>query len=111
MANQLKMAKILMVRELHRNGWSQRRIARELELDRETVRKYLKLAHQPSQRTNGSGATTPEPDSKPAIPPAGSEQSDSTEDRAPLAVGRADLAIRGSASRHDEEPVAAAPCW
>ncbi len=57
MANELKMAiveSILQLRALH---WSARRIARELSIDRGTVRKYLKR----------SGAA-----SKPAIPPAGS---------------------------------------
>lgn len=58
--NQLKMDIQLAINTLSRNGWSQRRIARELGLDRETVARYRKLARQ-----------TEEP--KPAIPPAGSE--------------------------------------
>jgi len=40
MANQLKMAKIQSIQLLHSLRWSQRRIARELGVDRETVRKY-----------------------------------------------------------------------
>ena len=44
---------------LSRSGWSQRRIARELDIDRETVARYRQMARQ---------AEAP----KPAIPPAGS---------------------------------------
>lgn len=61
MANRLKMAKIQAILELHRRGWSQRRIARELEIDRETVGRYVGLS---------AG------ESKPAISPAGSEWAD-----------------------------------
>ena len=41
MANVLKMAIIESIRSLYAQGWSQRRIARELGIDRGTVRKYL----------------------------------------------------------------------
>jgi transposase len=57
MANVLKMALIESILSLHAQRWSQRRIARELQIDRETVRKYLR------ERLSGS---------KPAIAPAGS---------------------------------------
>jgi IS30 family transposase len=36
-ANQLKMALIDTIQRLHRQKWSQRRIALELQIDRETV--------------------------------------------------------------------------
>ncbi len=58
--NQLKMDIQLAINTLSRNGWSQRRIARELGVDRETVARYRKLAHQAQEP-------------KPAIVPAGSE--------------------------------------
>jgi transposase len=57
-ANRLKMAIVQSIQTLHAQGWSQRRIARELDIDRETVRKYL--------RQGLCGA-------KPAILPTGSE--------------------------------------
>jgi transposase len=43
MANQLKMAIVQAILQLHALGWSQRRIATELQIDRETVARYLKL--------------------------------------------------------------------
>lgn len=58
--NQLKMDIQQTIDTLSRGGWSQRRIARELGIDRETVARYRRLARQ---------AEAP----KPAIPPAGSE--------------------------------------
>ena len=44
MANRLKMAKIHSIQTLHARGWSQRRIARELGIHRETVARYVQLA-------------------------------------------------------------------
>jgi len=58
--NRLKMDIEQAINNLSRGGWSQRRIARELGIDRETVARYRRLARQ----AQGS---------KPAIPPAGSE--------------------------------------
>lgn len=58
--NQLKMDTQQAISTLSSRGWSQRRIARELGIDRETVARYRRLARQAQA-------------SKPAIPPAGSE--------------------------------------
>jgi predicted transcriptional regulator len=63
MANLLKMAIREIIRTLHRQGLSQRRIAEELGINRETVARYLRLA---------------QPDPKPAIAPVGSQQADDT---------------------------------
>lgn len=60
MANLLKMAIVQSILSLRAQGWSQRRIARELGIDRETVGKYLR------QQLCGA---------KPANAPTGSEQS------------------------------------
>jgi len=57
--NQLKMDIQETIGRLSRGGWSQRRIARELGIDRETVARYRGLARQAGE-------------AKPAIPPAGS---------------------------------------
>jgi len=42
-ANQLKIAVVNAILTLRERGWSQRRIARELGIDRETVAKYINL--------------------------------------------------------------------
>jgi len=69
MANVLKMALIESILSLHALRYSQRRIARELGVDRETVRKYLrerlsgaKPARPPLRggaRPTGSGGSKP----------------------------------------------------
>src|SRR5271157_1370194 len=58
--NQLKMDIQQAISTLSGSGWSQRRIARELGIDRETVARYRRLAREVGEP-------------KPAIPPAGSE--------------------------------------
>jgi orotate phosphoribosyltransferase-like protein len=57
MANQLKMAKIQAILGLHERGWRNRRIARELRVDRETVAKYVRAeacAPKPANAPLGS---------------------------------------------------------
>ena len=44
MANQLTMADIQAILTLHQRGWRNRRIARELNIDRETVAKYIRAS-------------------------------------------------------------------
>jgi hypothetical protein len=84
MANVLKMAIIESILSLHAQRWSQRRIARELKVDRETVRKYLRQGlsdSKPAIAPTGSGGSkpatfpgVPAEDSKPATNlPTGSE--------------------------------------
>ena len=46
MANRLKMATVQSILTLHERGWSGRRIARELDVDRETVSRYVQLDQQ-----------------------------------------------------------------
>jgi transposase len=73
MANHLSMATSDYILTLHQRGWSQRRIARELNVDRETVARHLQDhagASKPANAPIGSG--TAEPDSKPANAPIGS---------------------------------------
>lgn len=50
MSNLLKMAVRETIRTLHRRGWSQRRIADELGINRETVALHLRQADTPSIR-------------------------------------------------------------
>jgi transposase len=54
--NQLKVSIQQTIVTLDSHGWSRRRIARELALDRETVAKYLRLAAKPAiNSTHGAG--------------------------------------------------------
>ncbi len=74
MANQFSVAIVDSILSLFAQGWSQRRIARELRIDRETVARHVRLRGQ-SGAAPGGGATGGQPpgsDSKPAIVPTGS---------------------------------------
>ena len=46
MANQLKMALVDSIITLHGHGWSLRRIARELGIDRETVARHIRALRE-----------------------------------------------------------------
>jgi transposase len=79
-SNKLKMADISSIQTLLQRGWSQRRIARELGVNRETVARYAAaLDPKPAISTAGSCAEKPPDltaglvavDSKPAISTAG----------------------------------------
>jgi hypothetical protein len=52
MSNSLKVSLQTTIYSLHERGWSRRRIARELGIDRETVGRYLRLA-KPAISTAG----------------------------------------------------------
>lgn len=67
MANQKKVAEIQSIIELYNRGWSQRRIARELGVDRGTVQGYVQqAAAKPAISTPGDG--TPNTGSTAALP-------------------------------------------
>jgi transposase len=68
------MALIEAILSLRRRGWSRRRIARELGINRETVSRHLRAAAEPSKPANaplGSAGSVADP--KPAIAPIGSD--------------------------------------
>src|SRR5258708_6856856 len=74
MANLLKMAISETIRTLHLRGWSQRRIAAELGVNRETVARHLRQADPPSKPANAPlGSEGDDSASKPANAPLGSE--------------------------------------
>ena len=64
MANRLKMAMVHTIHTLLQRGWSRRRIARALGIDRETVGRYARLAAAAppggGPPTLGSADTVPE---------------------------------------------------
>jgi transposase len=67
MSNVLKVSLQATIYSLHNRGWSRRRIARELGIDRETVGRYLRLA-KPAISTAGLEGTG---EVKPAISTTG----------------------------------------
>ena len=71
MSNVLKVSLQTTIYSLHDRGWSRRRIARELGIDRETVGRYLLLA-KPAISTTGVEGTD---EAKPAISTTGTEGS------------------------------------
>src|SRR5258708_34802695 len=73
MSNRLKMAIVETILRLQQRGWSQRRIARELGVDRDAVARHVREAQADSKAANappGSAAVLEE--SKPANAPSGS---------------------------------------
>jgi transposase len=78
MSNLLKVAMRDIILSLHRRRWSQRRIARELEIDRETVAHYVKQAEAAPKPANApTGSTASEDAPKPANAPTGAMASES----------------------------------
>lgn len=71
MANQLKMADVQSIATLHARGWSGRKIARELNIDRETVGKYLTRVAADSKPATAPAGIFDASGSKPASAPAG----------------------------------------
>ena len=69
MSNSLKVSLQTTIYSLSDRGWSRRRIARELGIDRETVGRYLRLAKPAISTTWIEEAG----EAKPAIPTSGSE--------------------------------------
>ena len=69
MSNVLTLSVQATIYSLHERGWSRRRIARELGIDRETVGRYLLLA-KPAISTTGVEGTG---EAKPAISTTGAE--------------------------------------
>src|ERR1700722_10575534 len=70
MSNVLKVSLQATIYSLHGRGWSRRRIAGELGIDRETVGRYLRLA-KPAISTTGLEEAS---EVKPAISTAGFEE-------------------------------------
>jgi transposase len=92
MANALKMALIETIYTLHHRGWSRRRIARELGINRETVARYLQRPPPDSKPANAPiGSEAIQAESKPANAPTGSHQSE-----------EADFSVLGTAGQRLE---------
>ena len=82
MANRLKVAKVLSIKQLHDQGWSQRRIARELGISRDAVARQLAKTSDsgepPTEEGDANKATS-------AKAPTGSQQQDGAPNKATTA--------------------------
>ena len=97
MANQLREAKVFSFKALRDQGWSQRRIARELGINRETVAQHLKSEAKPAKAPTGSE------DSKPATgekAPTGSD--DENQNSKPAILGKAPTGSRSLCEPYQE---------
>ncbi|MDF1844568.1 MAG: IS21 family transposase [Rubripirellula sp.] len=70
MANHLQVAKVLSIKTLHDQGWSQRRIARELGISRDAVARHLR--EHSNQAKAPTGSSDQLGTAKPAKAPTGS---------------------------------------
>ena len=106
MANLLKMAISESIRTLHRRGWSQRRIAAELGINRETVARHLRQADPLSKPAHAPLGSEEDPGpSKPAHAPPGSEEDRGTPHSAVATPGAMpDPQPRGSGRASGCEP-------
>lgn len=89
MANRLKVANVLSIQSLHAQGWSQRRIARELGVSRGAVARHLRNSSTEAKASGGSdesnrakaptGSVGCASDSNRAKAPTGSNADNNTE--------------------------------
>src|SRR4051812_20563875 len=76
MANHVEMAIIQAIQQLHAAHWSQRRISRELDIDRATVSRHLQeLAASPNAAIPPAGFPGPNAATSPCPPGPGDSSS------------------------------------
>jgi transposase len=97
MANRLRMALIETIITLRRRGWSRRRIAHELGVDRETVTRHLRWAAEKSNATIAPfGSASVEAESNATNAPLGSPGPEGEADAANAVFGSLGAAGRSS---------------
>jgi len=105
MSNLLKVAMIETILSLRQRGWSQRRIARELGINRETVARYLRqIAASPKPAIAPIGSPQTDDPSKPAIAPIGSSETDD-----PSKPAIAPIGSDGALPSAEQPPLAEGP--
>lgn len=99
----LKVAMIDLILSLHRQGLSQRQIARKANINRETVARYLARASAASKPANApTGSVGPNAESKPANAPTGSTPPDTAEEQKLPAIDATAVAARPRRGRASE---------
>ena len=87
MSNHLEMAMIQAVMTLKEQGWSDRRIARELGIDRATVRRHLMPADSKPASNPPPGSEAVESSNPATNPPPGLEGPEGLVSQLPTAIG------------------------
>jgi transposase len=110
MPNLLKVAMIDTILSLHQRGWSQRRIARELGIDRETVARHLRQPPAAPKPANAPiGSDDDGRDSKPANAPIGSDDDGRDSKPANAPIGSAGPVTSADRPPAEEQPAAGRP--
>src|SRR5437773_2409489 len=104
--NQLNVSLQHSIATLAANGWSARKIARELGVHRETVGRYLRPPQPDSKPAIPTPGSREDSDSKPAIVPAGSKAGRTSQCAPVRAVIEQGLLAGLSAQRIYQDPVA-----
>jgi len=104
--NQLKVNIQQTILTLHQQGWSGRKIARELDLDRGTVSRYLRQGAKPALAPSDPGVAA---GSKPANVPAGSQAPDNSKP-AIVPTGSAEQGLAQGASARPLQPGRGSQC-
>ena len=79
MANRLKVAKVLSIKQLHDQEWSQRRISRELVISRDAVARHLAKTGDSGELSTEEGGSNKATSEK---APTGSQQHDGASNKA-----------------------------
>ncbi len=110
MANRLTMATVQAILQLHSLGWSQRRIAEELAIDRKTVRRHLlRQLGGPKGTKAPTGSEVPKGTTLPTVPAPGRERSGRAEPVGVSADPNAAKAPTGSPPQFgDDQPACVA---
>jgi len=97
MANYLKMAQVQTILELKKRGWSNRRIGKELGVDRETVGRYVNRQKLQDEPSGGLAIPTPQTGSiladSTGLEPHGCLPADSNPAKAPPGSGESEVRI------------------
>ena len=84
MANRLKVAKVFSIKQLHDQGWSQRRISRELGISRDAVTRQLRKVADSAESIPHEGVSNKAASEK---APTGSRQHDGPSNQATPPTG------------------------
>src|SRR5688500_6541636 len=105
MANVLKMAIVQTIQQLYAANWSQRRIARDLGLDRGTVARCLRSLHaDPNAAISPAGSAESNAATFPGLPAPAVDGSGGSAGADPAGGSKAAISPAGSGGQEDGLP-------